>query len=124
MSTPITAKQRLILDNLIYERLSSNPDNKDLVKGIVNKRNPNLVKAIKSERAWQEDQGNITAYFLVKNKDTGDFETVNGSYAGFGYVTDGMEIVDQICADAKPVDGNGTIPADKQPVIESVTVLE
>ena len=68
MSTPITTKQRLILDNLIYERLSSNPDNKDLVKGIVNKRNPNLVKAIKSERAWQEDQGNITAYFLVKNK--------------------------------------------------------
>ncbi len=68
MSTPITAKQRLTLDNLLYERLSSNPDNKELVKGIINKRNPNLVKAIQSDRAWQEDQGNITAYFLVKNK--------------------------------------------------------
>lgn len=68
MSTPITAKQRLTLDNLLYERLSSNPDNKDLVKGIINKRNPNLVKAIQSERAWQEDQGNVTAYFLVKSK--------------------------------------------------------
>ena len=59
-------------------------------------------------------------FFIVQS----DSPHLDGNYAGFGYVTDGMEIVDQICADAEPVDGNGIIPADKQPVIESVTVLE
>lgn len=68
MSTPITIDQRAKLDSLHYERLSSNPDNKDLIKGIVNTRNSNLVKFLQSDRAWQEDSGNITAYFLVKTQ--------------------------------------------------------
>ena len=33
-----------------------------------------------------------------------------------------MDVVDRIAADAKPIDDNGTIPADEQPVILSVTV--
>jgi peptidyl-prolyl cis-trans isomerase B (cyclophilin B) len=48
---------------------------------------------------------------------------LDNKYAGFGYVTEGMEIVDQICKDAKPTDDNGTIPKEEQPVIESITVL-
>ena len=35
-----------------------------------------------------------------------------------------MDVVDAIAADAQPTDGNGTIPADQQPVIESVKVLD
>ena len=47
-----------------------------------------------------------------------------GSYAVFGYVTEGLEIVDQICADAEPTDNNGSIAKNAQPVIESITIRE
>ncbi len=53
-----------------------------------------------------------------------DNEGLDGQYAAFGRVTKGMEVVDKICEDAEPIDGNGTISADKQPVIESITVIE
>ena len=53
-----------------------------------------------------------------------DSTFLDGQYAAFGHVTEGMEIVEQIAKDARPVDDNGTIPADQQPVIESVTVLD
>lgn len=68
MSTSITTKQKSVLDSLICERLSSDTDNKVLIKGIVNTRNSNLVNFLQSDRAWQEDEGNITAYYLVKSQ--------------------------------------------------------
>lgn len=45
-------------------------------------------------------------------------------YAGFGHVIEGMDVVDAICADARPLDNNGTIASDEQPVIESVRIIE
>ena len=48
---------------------------------------------------------------------------LDGNYAAFGEVTSGMEVVDKIAADAKPIDNNGTIPASEQPVINSVKVI-
>ncbi|MBR5095374.1 MAG: peptidylprolyl isomerase [Oscillospiraceae bacterium] len=54
----------------------------------------------------------------------GDASFLDGQYAAFGWVTEGMEIVEQIARDARPVDNNGTIPAAEQPVIERVTVLD
>ncbi len=50
-----------------------------------------------------------------------DSTFLDGQYAGFGEVTEGIEVVDKICEDAKPVDNNGTI-LDGQPVIEKMTV--
>ena len=35
-----------------------------------------------------------------------------------------MEIVEQIAKDARPIDNNGTILPEEQPVIESITVLD
>lgn len=49
---------------------------------------------------------------------------LDGQYAGFGHVTSGMEIVDQICKDAIVVDGNGTVEYENQPVIESVKIID
>lgn len=49
---------------------------------------------------------------------------LDGDYAAFGHVTSGMDIVDQICKDAKPTDGNGTIAKDQQPVIESIRMVD
>lgn len=59
-------------------------------------------------------------FFIVQT----DSVFLDGDYAGFGKVTEGMDIVDQICKDANPTDGNGTIPAEKQPVIETVKIID
>lgn len=59
-------------------------------------------------------------FFIVHE----DSPHLDGEYAAFGQVVSGMEIVDQICADAEPIDDNGLIAADAQPVIESVTIHE
>lgn len=47
---------------------------------------------------------------------------LDGQYACFGYVTDGMDVVDKICTEAEPTDNNGTIPKEKQPVINSIRI--
>jgi peptidyl-prolyl cis-trans isomerase B (cyclophilin B) len=49
---------------------------------------------------------------------------LDGQYAAFGEVVDGMDIVDAIAQQAEPTDNNGTIEADEQPVIESITITE
>ena len=51
-----------------------------------------------------------------------DAPHLDGGYAAFGYVTEGMEVVDAVCEAAKPVDNNGSIAKENQPVITSVTV--
>ena len=49
---------------------------------------------------------------------------MDGDYAAFGHVTEGMDVVDKICKDAVPTDDNGTIESEKQPVIESITIKD
>ncbi|MDE5746824.1 MAG: peptidylprolyl isomerase [Acetatifactor sp.] len=53
-----------------------------------------------------------------------DGTALDGQYACFGYVTSGMEIVDEICENAVVTDNNGTVPAEYQPVIESIEVVD
>ena len=57
-------------------------------------------------------------FFIVHEDST----FLDGGYAAFGYVTEGMDVVDAVCKAAKPVDGNGMISADAQPVMTSVTI--
>ncbi len=57
-------------------------------------------------------------FFICDADDT----FLDGQYAAFGWVTDGMDVVDKIASDARPIDGNGTIPSYAQPVIGTVTV--
>lgn len=59
-------------------------------------------------------------FFIVQQDST----YLDGDYAAFGHVTEGMDIVDAICADVPVEDSNGTVLAENQPVIESVTILE
>lgn len=49
---------------------------------------------------------------------------LDGNYAAFGMVIEGLDVVDAICEFAKPTDGNGSIAADAQPVIRTITVQE
>lgn len=73
--------------------------------------------AISMARA--EDFDSASSQFFIVHEDS---TFLDGSYAAFGYVTEGMEVVDAICADAQPIDGNGSIAPENQPVIRSVTI--
>lgn len=53
-----------------------------------------------------------------------DYPSLNGLYAAFGRVTEGMEIVDAICENTPVQDGNGTVAPADQPVIETVEILD
>lgn len=48
---------------------------------------------------------------------------LDGKYACFGYVTSGMEIVDEICENAV-TDSNDMVAPESQPVIESIEVVD
>lgn len=67
--------------------------------------------------ARSSDPDSASSQFFIVHQDS---EFLDDNYAVFGYVTDGMDVVDQICENAKPTDSNGTIPADQQPVIEKM----
>ena len=53
-----------------------------------------------------------------------DAPHLDGQYAGFGHVTSGMEIVDQICKEAVVTDNNGSVDYENQPVIESIKIID
>lgn len=75
--------------------------------------------AISMARSMTMDSAS-SQFFIVHQDST----YLDGQYACFGYVTDGMDVVDAIC-DATPVtDNNGTVAAENQPVIESIKVID
>ena len=59
-------------------------------------------------------------FFIVHENST----FLDGQYAGFGYVTSGMEIVDKICEDINVEDSNGTVLKENQPVIEKISMID
>lgn len=67
------------------------------------------------------DPDSASSQFFIVHKDS---EFLDGQYACFGYVTEGIEVVDKVCKDAKPTDDNGTIPKENQPVINSIKIVE
>ncbi len=74
--------------------------------------------AISMARA--QDPNSASSQFFIVHEDA---FFLDGQYAAFGYVTDGMEVVDKVCETAKVVDRNGTVlPAD-QPKITAIRVL-
>ena len=69
--------------------------------------------------ARSEDFDSASSQFFIVHKDS---THLDGNYAVFGYVESGMDIVDEICKTAEPTDNNGSIAAEDQPVITSVTI--
>lgn len=69
--------------------------------------------------ARSEEYDSASSQFFIVHEDS---TYLDGSYAVFGYVTEGMEVVDAICADAQPTDNNGSIAPEEQPVIRSITI--
>lgn len=71
--------------------------------------------------ARSQAKDSASSQFFIVHQDS---TYLDGEYAAFGTVTEGMEIVDQICADAKVEDSNGTVSKENQPIIESIKVIE
>jgi len=53
-----------------------------------------------------------------------DADYLDGQYAAFGRVLEGIEVVDAICADTPVTDNNGSVAKENQPVITSVKRVE
>lgn len=70
--------------------------------------------------ARSNDYNSASSQFFIVHEDSS--ASLDGQYAVFGYVTDGMDVVDAVCETAEPTDGNGTITAEEQPVITSVVI--
>ena len=71
--------------------------------------------------ARSQDYDSASSQFFIVQQDS---TYLDGQYAAFGVVTDGMDIVDQICADTPVEDNNGTVAAQNQPVITSIKVID
>lgn len=74
---------------------------------------------ISMARAMQYNSA--SSQFFIMQKDT---PYLDGSYAAFGHVTEGIEIVDKICQDTKVEDDNGTVLKENQPVIEKIVMID
>ncbi len=69
--------------------------------------------------ARSADYDSASSQFFIVHEDS---TFLDGQYAVFGYVTEGIEVVDAVCEAAEPVDSNGTITTENQPVITSVAI--
>ena len=74
---------------------------------------------ISMARATDYDSAS-SQFFIMHKTDT----SLDGSYAGFGTVTSGMEIVDDLAENTPVEDSNGTVAPENQPVITSIRVID
>lgn len=72
--------------------------------------------------ARSQDPNSASSQFFIVQEDAAGAQ-LDGKYAVFGYVTEGMEIVDKICSDVPVQDSFGSVLPDDQPVITSVKVV-
>ena len=71
--------------------------------------------------ARARDYDSASSQFFIMHQDA---KYLDGRYAAFGRVLEGMEVVDAICRDTPVTDTNGTVPRGSQPVIESIRRAE
>lgn len=97
-------------DHMIKGEFKSNGVDNDLahVRGVVS-------------MARAQDPNSASSQFFIMQQDA---PHLNGDYAAFGEVTEGMEIVDKICEAAVVTDGNGSVARENQPVIEKIEIIE
>ncbi|HBV68665.1 MAG TPA: peptidylprolyl isomerase [Clostridiales bacterium] len=67
------------------------------------------------------DFDSASSQFFIVHEDS---VSLDRQYAAFGYVTEGMDIVDKICANTKVEDSNGKVKPENQPKIKSVKVMD
>ena len=78
------------------------------------------VRGVISMARSQDNDSASSQFFIVQ----ADSTYLDGQYAAFGHVTGGMEVVDAICEKMTELGLSDSIPAENQPVIESITIIE
>ena len=81
---------------------------------------------IKHERgvismARAKDPDSASCQFFIMHQDN---SSLDGAYAAFGRVTEGMDIVDNIAKNTIVEDNNLTVLKENQPIIESIKVVD
>ena len=71
--------------------------------------------------ARSNDMNSASSQFFIVHEDS---TFLDGKYAAFGKVLEGMDVVDKIAETVKTTDDNGTVEFENQPVIESIRVVE
>lgn len=71
--------------------------------------------------ARSQDYDSASSQFFIMHENSA---SLDGQYAAFGHVTEGLEIVDKICGDTVVEDSNGTVLSENQPVIETIKVID
>ncbi len=97
-------------DNNIKGEFKSNGVENDIshVRGVIS-----MARSMDADSASSQ-------FFIVHQDST----YLDGEYAAFGKVTEGIEIVDQICDNTTVQDTDGTVLADDQPVITTIRVID
>ena len=78
------------------------------------------VRGVISMARANDPDSRSSQFFIVHEDST----FLDGQYAAFGHVTDGMDVVDAICEAVPVQDNNGTVATADQPVITAVTVVD
>lgn len=80
---------------------------------------PNSISHVRGTISMARSQAynSASSQIFIMQADT---PSLDGQYAAFGHVTEGMDVVDAMCEAARPTDNNGTIAAADQPRIASV----
>jgi len=66
------------------------------------------------------DFNSASSQFFIMHADS---PHLDGGYAGFGSVIEGIEIIDRVVASVNPIDRNGTVVDEEQPVIRQIRLL-
>ena len=82
---------------------------------------PNSISHVRGTISMARAQAynSASSQFFIMQADT---PSLDGQYAAFGHVTEGIEVVDAMCEAARPTDNNGTIATADQPRMTSVTI--
>ena len=67
------------------------------------------------------DMNSASSQFFIVHADS---TFLDGKYAAFGKVTEGMEVVDRIAAETPVIDNNGTVKTGSKPIIETVKITD
>ncbi len=78
------------------------------------------VRGVISMARANDPDSASSQFFIMHENNAG----LNGKYAAFGFVTEGIEIVDAICENTPVTDSNGTVKAENQPVIKEIRIID
>ena len=117
-----------IIDGFMIQGGDPNGDGRggadETIKGEFSANNvDNILKHTRGaiSMARSQDYDSASSQFFIVHQTA---SSLDGQYAVFGYVYEGMDVVDQIATSVPVTDDNGTVEAQNQPVITSIKIID